>query len=209
MLGASAFLLLRPRKQVSPRLSGPARQAEQLRSKGDAEGLARMAEDRRPEIAVAAVRAFASFGPEGLPRVEAAMQHPDATVRETGALAISRAARDNVEDVPRVARILADTVRTDPSTNVRAAAVQALGAMWAAEEMDVLVASLDAEDPAVRRRAEAAVDRICGMKHFRLPCTPEMRRARIDAFRKSWAVDKQKRIEFVRARRRARSKGKP
>jgi HEAT repeat protein len=185
-------------------LDEASREAARLRRAGDIGGLGRRASDPSANIAAAAIRELAPFGSKALPYYEHGLRHPQPEVRETTAVSVGRAGRVDVDAVPRFAELLAPAAQKDPSPNVRAAAVAALGDMWAAEQMDALVAAMEDRAPLVRKRAAVAVDRLCGMKYFQLPGdSTEERKRKIATFRQGWAENTEKRVAFIVTRRKA------
>ena len=100
---------------------------------------------------------------------------------EAAAVALGRTAAANP------VRLLGTAARQDPSANVRAAAVTALGQARAVSEMDALLAALEDEDRTVRERASAAVTRILGRRYETyVDGKPEQRHEAVEALRQAF-----------------------
>lgn len=155
---------------------------ERWRHTGDVAALA--AEVRNPDTAAAraAVRELGSCGPRAVPLIEEAMKDTRAEVREAAALAYARAAGTGK------VHPLAAVARGDPSAEVRAAAVTALGEVRAIDDMETLLTALEDPQRIVRLRASAAIARIIGRRYeFDADGTPDQRRAAVAAMREAWS----------------------
>lgn len=156
---------------------------QRFREKGDAKALAQETENERPEVAASAIEALGSLGAKGLPYVEKALQDKRPRVREAAAVAYARAA---TKDQPALSG-LATVARSDPSPDVRAAAVTGLGQAHAVDEMETLLSALEDEDRTVRVRAAAAVARIIGRRYETyVDGTPQQRHEAVGLLRAVW-----------------------
>jgi HEAT repeat protein len=89
---------------------------------------------------------------------------------------------------------VAAAARTDPSVFVRATAVSVLGQVRAVNEMETLIAALDAPDRRVRVRASAAIERILGRRYevyLDDPPGSDRRREAVENVRQIWAEEGQ------------------
>jgi HEAT repeat protein len=154
---------------------------ESLRRQGNVEGLARETSAADVEVARRAASSLGYLGAEAVPHLEQALKDSRHEVREAAAVALGRtAAADPVS-------LLGTAAREDPSANVRAAAVTALGEVRAVSEMDALLGALEDEDRTVRERASAAVTRILGRRYeVYLDGTPEERHQAVEALRQAF-----------------------
>ena len=156
---------------------------EKLRADGDVEALA--TEAKSPDIRTArrAVESMGYVGPKAVRQIRRALKDPRPQIRQRAATAYARAA-----DPKEAAAPLADVARTDKSTEVRAAAVTALGRSRACGEMETLLAAMNDEDIVVRRRAAEAVVLIIGRRYPYDPNGPSARRLKsIAVIRLFWA----------------------
>jgi hypothetical protein len=165
---------------------------ESYRSDRNVEGLAREATGAKTETSQAAVQALGTLGPQALPRLQESLKDERPEVRVAAALAYGQAVQvhDQAAPLAEQVRPLAAAVQTDPSPDVRAAAVTALGHVRAMDEMETLFKALEDPDAMVRARAGAAVARITGRRYETyVNGTPEQRRAAVAAIRQMWAAD--------------------
>lgn len=155
------------------------------RRNGDTAALAREASSADVKIVRLSMHALADSGPAGVPHIERAMRDDRPQVREAAAAALGRAAgRDR-------SGLLAEAVSKDTAANVRATAASALGRMRAYNEMETLMAALEDSDVTVRRRANAAINRITGVHFkFRADGSDEDRRKAIAMIRRLWPTMK-------------------
>ena len=152
------------------------------RERGDTEALARETENKKAKVAASAVEALGTLGSKALPHVQKALQDERPEVREAAAVAYARAAGRNVP-----VGSLAATARSDPSPDVRAAAVTGLGQVRAIDEIETLLAALEDEDRTVRLRASVAVARIIGRRYETyIDGTPEERHQAVNQLRAVW-----------------------
>ena len=132
-----------------------------------------------PAIPRERVRELASRGASARPEIERLLQHPHPEVREEAALAYPRVAIGTA--APGLARLATE----DPETDVRAAAVTAIGHMRAMDEMEAILTALDDPDLLVRRRAADAASRITGQR-YDVNMPPDQWRRTVDDIRALW-----------------------
>jgi len=174
------------------------RRITKLADKGDTDGLAREAAGSNEEVACIAVRAMGRVGPRAIPNIERALQDERPRVRETAATAVSRAGDEKHTPV------LAAVAAKDKSPHVRAAAVRSLGHMRAYNEMETLLTALADKDEIVRRRANAAIEKIIGAGvSFNATVPPEepKQKQAVDELRAMWRKMKDKTETFYKRRR--------
>jgi HEAT repeat protein len=136
----------------------PARaKAEMLVRAKDVEGLAREIQNPDAHAASLAVSALGDLGEAARPAVQEALSDRRPAVREKAAIAFAKVA------TREQAVKLADMVRKDESSNVRAAAVAGLDRMYAYQETDAIIHAMEDPDPAVRRRASKAATKLIGV----------------------------------------------
>jgi len=187
MARTAAFLVLASGLTVAALLSGcsgdesAAARIERMGRQGDADGLAREAQNPDPDVSRLAVHTLGNLGSKAAPQVEEALKDPRSEIREAAAIALPRVERK------QSARALASVVREDGSPNVRAAAATALGQVYAVDEVEALLAALEDPDRIVRFRASAAMARIVVRRYeFYVDGTPEERREAVERFRAAW-----------------------
>ena len=165
---------------------------EAYRSDRNVEGLAREAAGPKVETSQAAVQALGTLGPEAIPQIQESLKNDRPAVRVAAALAYGQAVQVRGQAVPPAEQVrpLAEAARTDPSPDVRAAAVTALSHARALDEMQTIFKALEDPDAMVRARASAAVARITGRRYETyVNGTPEQRHAAVAAIRQMWAAD--------------------
>lgn len=132
-------------------------QVEQLVRARDVEALARQVRSPDEHVAEMAVSALGELGEAARPAVREALSDRRPAVREKAAISFSKVA-------PREQAVkLADMVKKDESSDVRAAAVAGLDRMFAFQEMDAIIDAMEDPDPAVRRRASKAAIKFSGV----------------------------------------------
>lgn len=158
---------------------------EQHRRNGDTAALARETSSADVKAVRLAMYALVDSGPAGLPHIERAIRDDRPQVREAAAAALGRAAgRDR-------SGLLAEVVSKDTAANVRATAASALGRMRAYNEMETLMVALEDSDVTVRRRANAAINRITGVHFkFRADDPKDKRSKAIATLRELWPIMK-------------------
>jgi len=154
---------------------------DRYRRKGDVAALGREVSNSDLKVAQRAVDALGVVGPKAVSEIEKAMGDDRPKVRAKAAIALASAGhRDRTA-------LLAKAARDDPSADVRATAVSALGQVYAYNEMETLLAALEDGDVTVRRRAAEAICRITGVDFaFRADDPPEKRRKIIAIVRHLW-----------------------
>jgi len=159
-----------------------------LQEDRDVQGLAEAASSSETRLAVQATRALGSMGPEAAAHIQRGLKDTREPVREAAACAMGRLGRRLPDRRPDEVGGLARVGREDPSPRVRAAAVTALGAIRAYEQMETLLDAMNDRNATVRRRAAEAAARILG-RHYRYDAKdpPEQRRASIEMLRRVWA----------------------
>ena len=156
---------------------------EKLRAAGNVEALA--AEAKSPDIRTArrAVETMGYVGPKAVRQIRGALADPRPEIRQQAATAYARAA-----DPKEAAAPLAEVAHTDKSTEVRAAAVTAMGRARAYEEMETLLAAMNDEDIVVRRRAAESVVLLIGRRYPYNPNGSSAQRLKsIAVIRSFWA----------------------
>jgi HEAT repeat protein len=146
----------------------------------------------KADASVAEIQALGIRGPESIPRIQESLKNDRPAVRVAAALAYGQAVQVRSQAVPPAeqTRPLAEAARTDPSPDVRAAALTALAHARALDEMPTILKALEDPDPMVRARASAAVARITGRRYETyVDGTPEQRHAAAAAIRRMWAAD--------------------
>jgi HEAT repeat protein len=186
----------RERRSDGPPPSSPAMERiDTLRREGNVEGLARETSAADVEVARRAAASLGYLGAEAVPHLEQALKDSRHEVREAAAVALGRtAAADPVS-------LLGTAAREDPSANVRAAAVTALGKVRAVSEMDAILGALDDEDQTVRERASAAVTRILGRRYETyLDGSPKERHQAVEALRQAFHSEMEPHVRDYYAR---------
>lgn len=159
-----------------------------LQEDRDVKGLAEAASSSETRLAVQATRALGGMGPQAAGHIVRGLKDAREPVREAAACAMGRLGRALSErqrdEVGELARVGGE----DPSPRVRAAAVTALGAIRAYEEMETLLKGMDDSNETVRRRAAGAAASILGRRYrYDAKDPPEQRRASIEMLRRVWA----------------------
>ena len=170
-----------------------------LQKQGNAAALEQEVEKADPRAACAAVRALGRMGPQAQPQIEKALRSPHAEVRQEAALVYPRAAQGTT------APPLASAARTDEESNVRAAAVTALGHMRAVDEIETLLAAVEDPDPLVRQRAAEAIARIMG-RIYDFSGTPQQRQQAAATVRERWRIEAQPLRDYHQKRLAPKSK---
>ena len=172
------------------------RRIEKLANNGDQTALEAEASVKDVKVACRAVRAMGRVGRKALGGVRAAMKDKRPEVRQAAVIAVSQAG--GKKETPSVAAIVA----ADESPAVRAAALS-LGRMRAYTEMDTLLNALADDDEDVRRRANAAIEKIIGAGvSFRASASEEKRMRDIASLRAIWNKMKAKTEFFYQAQKR-------
>jgi HEAT repeat protein len=154
------------------------RRIEKLADKGDQAALAEEASVKDVKVACRAVRAMGRVGRKAMGGIRVAMKDKRPAVREVAVLAAGQAGDE--KDLPALSAIVA----TDKSPAVRAAAALSLGRMRAYTEMETLLNAMADDDENVRRRANAAIEKILGGGvAFKASASPEKRRRDIASMR--------------------------
>ena len=146
----------------------------------------------KADASVAEIQALGTRGPEAIPRIQESLKDERSEIRVAAALAYGQAVQVRSQPAPPAeqTRPLAEAARTDPSPDVRAAAVTALSHARALDEMQTIFKALEDPDAMVRARASAAVARITGRRYETyVNGTPEQRHAAVAAIRQMWAAD--------------------
>ena len=173
------------------------RRIEKLADNGDQAGLAEEASVKDVKVACRAVRAMGRVGRKALPGIRVAIKDERPAVREVAVLAVSQAGDE--KEMPTLSAIVAK----DKSPAVRAAAALSLGRMRAYTEMDTLLNAMADDDENVRRRANAAIEKIIGAGvTFKASAPPEKRRQDIALLRAMWNQMKAKTEFFYQAKKR-------
>ena len=187
MTKEAAFLVLAAGLAAAAMLAGcsgdesAAARIERMAREGDADGLAREAQNPDADVSRMAVRALGGLGAKAVPQVEKALKDPRSEIREAAAIALPRVEK------AKAARVLASVAKQDESASVRAAAATALGQIRAVDEVDTLLAALEDPDRTVRFRASAAMERIVSRRYeFYVDGTPEERHEAVEKFRAAW-----------------------
>lgn len=173
------------------------RRIEKLANNGEQTALEAEASVKDVKVACRAVRAMGRVGRKALGGVRAAMKDKRPEVRQAAVIAVSQAG--GKKETPSVAAIVA----ADESPAVRAAAALSLGRMRAYTEMDTLLNALADDDEDVRRRANAAIEKIIGAGvSFRASASEEKRMRDIASLRAIWNKMKAKTEFFYQAQKR-------
>ncbi|MCX5682429.1 MAG: HEAT repeat domain-containing protein [Planctomycetota bacterium] len=165
---------------------------ESYRSEHNVEALAKEAASPKPETSQAAVQALGTLGPAAIPRIQESLKDTRSEVRVAAALAYGQAVQVRGQPIPPPDQIrpLAAAVQSDPSPEVRAAAVTALGHARALDEMPTIFKALEDPDPMVRARASATLARITGRRYETfVDGTPEQRHNAVIAIRQMLSAD--------------------
>lgn len=159
---------------------------ERLKVSRDVAALAKEAAGPKVEVARRALEAMAHIGPEAAPQIRRVIKDPRPEVRESAVVVLGRVSARVPPPVDIEA--MADIAREDESENVRAAAVTALGAMRAFEEMETLLSRMQHDKSIdVQRRAAAAVIRIIGEDvGFKAGDSLQKRQEAIERIRAFW-----------------------
>jgi HEAT repeat protein len=181
-----------PQRVDPPRGPDPAAERiEKHRREKNVKALAKEIGSKKESTARRAVAALGRIGTEAMGHIKEAMADPRPRVRERAAQAFADAGRHD-EAAP-----LAKMVREDRSANVRAAAVSGLEHMFAFDQMDTIIAAMDDQDVAVRRRASAAARRFSGVVvGYKAEDPPDKRRAAIATLREVWEREKAGRYKY-------------
>lgn len=160
---------------------------ERLKVNRDVAALAKEAAGPEVEVARRALEAMAHIGPEAAPQIRQVIKDPRPEVRESAVVVLGRVSARVPPPVDIEA--MADIAREDESLKVRAAAVTALGAMHAFEEMETLLSRMQHDESVdVQRRAAAAVIRIIGEDvGFKAGDSPQKRQEAIGRIRALWS----------------------
>lgn len=136
----------------------PARaKTEALVRAKDVEGLVKEVQSPDEHAAKLAVSALGELGEAARPVIQQALSDRRPAVREKAATSFAKVAPREQADK------LANVVKNDESSNVRAAAVAGLDRMFAFQEMDAIINAMEDPDPAVRRRASKAATKFTGV----------------------------------------------
>lgn len=162
---------------------------ERLKVNRDVAALAKEAAGPKVEVARRALEAMADIGPAAAPQIRRVIKDPRPKVRESAVVVLGRVSARVPPPVDIEA--LADIAREDESSNVRAAAVIALGAMHAFEELETLLSRMQEDESIdVQRRAAAAVIRIIGVDvGFKAGDSLQKRQEAIERIRAVWRKD--------------------
>lgn len=178
-----------------PRDPGAAR-IEQYRREGNISALAAELDNADVRTARKAVQALGHLGKEAVKHVERAIGDLRPQVREAAAAALGRL--NDLNSAP----LLAETVRSDKSANVRASAASALGRMYAHEQMEALLDAMGDSNTTVRRRAYAAYYRITGVgRDFDADDPLPKRRRALQDLREFWPTIKPYIIRYYQRKR--------
>ena len=173
------------------------RRIEKFANNGDQAALEAEASAKDVTEACRAVRSMGRVGPKALDGIILALKDERPMVREAAAIAVGQAGGES--EAPVVSTI----VMTDDSPVVRAAAALSLGRMKAYKEIESLLDALADEDEHVRRRANAAVEKIIGAGvSFDASAPEEKRRQQIAELRALWSEMKDRTEEFYQLKKR-------
>ncbi len=172
------------------------RRIEKLANNGDQAALEAEASVKDVTEACRAVRAMGRVGPRALSGIRLALKDERPAVRQVAVIAVSQAGSET--ETPVVSTI----VIKDKSPAVRAAAALSLGRMRAYKETETLLDAMADEDEDVRRRANAAVEKIIGAGvSFKASAPEEARRRRIAELRALWNQMKARTEQFYQMRK--------
>ena len=173
------------------------RRIEKLANNGDQAGLAAEAAVKDVQAACRAVRAMGRVGRKAMGGIRVAMKDKRPEVRQAAVIAVSHAGGE--KETPTLSTVVA----ADDSPAVRAAAALSLGRMRAYTEIETLLNALADDDENVRRRANAAIEKIIGAGvSFKASDLPENRRQKIAELRALWNKMKAKTEFFYEAKKR-------
>ena len=178
----------------------PFSRIDALEAAGDVDGLAREISNPNVKIARLAVLALGRIGgDQAVGQVVKAMKDIRPPVREAAAGALGQAGGE--EQIP----ILAGAAAEDKAAIVRATALRALGRLRAYTQMEVMLEALDDPDEPVRRCANAAIEKVVGVKvGYRASDSPPRRQQAIARWQATWERIRAKTEAFYKNRARYR-----
>ena len=195
MLGAAALLAvvavwrwMTYEGNVDPDMGAEEAHILELERDGDLEGLNEVvANSSKAKVARMALAAMGRIGGD-----EAAKYLTAAMTASRPEVRAAAAANYPQVRMRSTAAPLAKLAREDEVASVRATAVEAIGRMYAYDEMDTLLGAMaDDKELSVRSNAKDAVARIFGRRQeYTATADPSRRRAQVANLRSDWVKDK-------------------